>query len=201
MNDLDDILVPITTLQYKRVHNYGIHKYRLSNICYTQSTIQYCSSSISIMEKCNSCDNEAGIKVFNDIYVPIINKTCVSVELFSDGYCYTCSPSLNADQLDIIKKCRVSNFSLCNQHLLTSDVSCSVYSLSHDFVETSRGRLVHIGLSVIPCTSMFVPTWLSDDTLREFLHIWNSVKLPIAIKHSIYTIRNNHGPPGIFKLR
>jgi len=219
--DLNELELPVTNFMYKRVHNYGIYTYRLFDVFYSKTSFQYSSSLLLKMKMENKESYQSNVKLFNEIYVPIINSKCLNLYFREDdGSVYRCSPAIldfcqdnltskqqyKFDSAFVSKDVLAStlarvqgrrlgsnssfqfheslNLQSINPFIASSDMAFSVHSIVHEFIETRSKNLIHTGISLVPCSSLYIPIWIADIAMVELLEIWNEHKIPQALKKS-----------------
>jgi len=72
--------------------------------------------------------------------------------------------------------------------------AASVYTLMHEYVQTgtpnnnSSGppRFFHVGATLVPCSTLFVPLWLNDRALVNLLGEWRAHKLPHSKTQALF---------------
>lgn len=72
----------------------------------------------------------------------------------------------------------------------------SIYTTMHDYIQTTTpNRYIHVGLSLVPCGTFFMPVWLGDGggALRTLLGQWYEQKLLLAKTESLFTVRLRDG--------
>ncbi len=66
----------------------------------------------------------------------------------------------------------------------------STFTVLHDYVQTSvPGRHFHVGLSLLPCGTHFLPIWVNTAMMRGMLGQWYSQKLPAARSEARIVLR------------
>jgi hypothetical protein len=87
-----------------------------------------------------------------------------------------------------------------SQDVKTSDLSYSVMSMIHSLVETNNG-FFHVGISLVPSCGMFIPLWISNDTMQKCLKEWTTSKMPHALTKSLVTVAYKAGNVNVHTAR
>jgi hypothetical protein len=189
--------IPTMTFCYKEIHGYGkTYKFKLETVSNGKDTVEFYNSHIE--KNClSNIGDMAKLQWFNGAFIPEINSRSLQFGFRCSNGLFVCSPTsdghfkitkhLEKDYYDDEKFPRPEDSPL--SALCTSDLSCSIYTVIHDYIETRNGTFFHVGLSPIPCSSIFMPTWLTDDTISEMLSNWTLKHMQVAIGGSMVSMR------------
>ncbi len=200
--------IPTMTFCYKEIHGYGkTYKFKLETVSNGKDTIKFCNSHIE--KNClSSIGDMAKLQWFNNAIIPEINSKSLQFGFRCSNGLFVCSPTFEG-HFEITKHLEKDyydneNFPRPEDSLLsalsTSDLSCSIYTVIHDYIETRNNAFFHLGLSPIPCSSIFMPTWLTDDTISEILSNWTLKHMQVAIGGSMVSMRCLSGLTTIQKV-
>ena len=193
--------VPNSTYHYKEIRGYNEYHYKLEKITTGKRTLFYAHHSIE-----KNCLTKSGLnklQIFNEIYVPRCNSMSLNFRFHcQDGSIFDCEVTKQG-KLKIITQYveKVEDTTIDQRNILaTSDLACSIHTIIHDYVQTSNGYFYHTGTSPLPCCTLFIPTWLSDNTIQNISRIWATEKMNIAMKESLAVIRFTSGMSTIRKI-
>ena len=188
------MMLPTTIYFYRKVQGYGEYSYKLDQIVQKKERFAYPETFIQKTSLTTSSMTQ--LEIFNNIYIPEMNQKALQFAFRCEDGVYICSPTLYGKlQVISIKK---SDYEIRNEEcgsLLTSDLACSVYTIIHDYIETrgNKNTFYHVGASAFPCCGLFMPIWVSNQTLHGFLLEWNMSKLNTAKKESMVVVRCSTG--------
>lgn len=182
--------IPVSIFCYKSIDSSS--DYKLIRIFRTTSSLEICDSLIKRRKL--DVDMESDIQFFDAIHIPDMNRKSILFMLIQDTderiVCRPCS-DVGPLRLEILPMNNTwANLSVVQDESLyspTAELSFSVYSASHHFSETQQGLLVHDSFTVVPCTSVFIPLYLTNRTLHNFLTTWHKDKMQTAISKTIFT--------------
>lgn len=200
MQDMD---IPSTIYFYREIKGYGEYSYKIEQIVQNKEKFTYARDSIE-----KNRLNEFGmaqIEIFNSIYIPRMNQNILRFAFRCESGVFLCIPNTQG-QLQVVS-IEASDYQISSvsssmtSTLASSDLACSVYTFIHDYIETRRdGIFYHVGASPMPCTGLFIPTWISSKTLVSFLTEWNISKINTARNESIVVVRCTSGLTTIKKV-
>ena len=67
----------------------------------------------------------------------------------------------------------------------------------HILMETNN-CFFHVGISLVPGCGMFIPLWISNETMRKCVREWSTIKMPEALKKSLVTVAYKAGNVNVF---
>jgi hypothetical protein len=182
----------------------GANRYRLETILPCKAEEVDTSShyySRSIEHSALGAVDMAHLQLFNSICIPESNARTMRftfVTLHHGAYSCLVTPT---GQLAIVRYDAIApgyDSATALMPACTSDGggdldtfhAASVYTLTHDYIQSSTpGRHIHVGVSFVPCGTLFIPLWLGENGMRALLAQWYEQKLPIARTEALVTVR------------
>ena len=202
---MECLRIPVTRFCYKQVIGYGAFQYKLHMIKHSENAHSFNYPSENILRTAPTPG--AGIakfNLFNKLYVPQCNAFSLQFEFISvdeipEG---VFSPDGALGKLMEVCECADLKFKepACEwATIATSDLAFSVMAMMHHLVETNSG-FFHVGISLMPSNSIFMPVWLSDATMAEWLDDWKNRKMMHALDKSIVSIQHLSGKTRVQSL-
>lgn len=202
-NPISVMSIPVTLYCYKEVSGYQEYKYKIDQIMTTKKNIEYSHGMIKTI-KLSSSDLFHNVILFSDIYTSDINSKCILFLFRSQSHDVLCRPSacVGSLKMEVIGSCQSNTLEFHprdwkSQH--PSELTFSIFSLLHNYVERDSAYLEHKSLSLLPCMSICIPFWISDETITEFLTSWHFSKMRIARYHTLIGIQRMTGSIVIHK--
>ena len=193
---LDQVHIPITRFCYKEVKGYGSFQYKLYAIKKSRDPCVFNYPLHNIVKSGPTAQGLKKVNIFNNLYVPQCNSISIQFEISNDKgeIIQTVSPNSLGK---LVPVSTMMNFQckepVCDwKFISTSDLAFSISSMVHSFVETSNG-FYHVGISLLPACSVFMPVWLSQDTFSQWLEDWHTKKMTSALQKSIMAVSYSSG--------
>jgi len=194
--------IPVTIFYYIQVFDptKETYHYKIEAVGSGRRRLAYCAQNIQK----SSLDGAdlVQIQLFNNVYIPEYNAAslCFVFSTTHDGIYYcelTCSGTLrvvshHAPHSDVAVSLPHS-YKLARPPEPDGDIdtylACSVYTSIHDYIQTRSGHFFHLGISFVPCGTLFIPLWLQSDYLELLLEKWMSNKMTLANIESLIAVR------------
>jgi len=207
--------LPVTRYCYRAVKGYGDFKYRLNQIKRSEQSLYYPIDNIQ-----KASPNAWGLKQlsrFNQLYVPQCNSISLQFAFTEDDesesvfslvlyFCcffdvFEAKRHLQGDKLWRLHEPLDFGAAVCEwQDIKNSELSFSVMAMIHSLVETNNG-FFHVGISLVPSCGMFIPLWISNDTMQKCLKEWTTSKMPHALTKSLVTVAYKAGNVNVHTAR
>jgi len=194
--------IPTTIYYYSEVFDASKenYHYKLNAIGSGQRIISYCAQNI---QKSNLDGVDlAQIQLFNSVYIPEYNAAslCFVFSSLEHGsfYCnLTCSGTLQIIHHHPPSALAAPLLFVPSQTMamppaegdVDTYLACSVYTSIHDYIQTRSGHFFHLGVSFVPCSTLFIPLWLQNSYLEQLLCKWSTNKLTLANTESLIAVR------------
>ena len=205
------ILVPVSIFYYREAvcsRMEGRYRYRLEAIESSVQSLQYeCSKQIERTTLMGS--DLAQLQFWNKVCIPQANAKSIQFIFSSnqeDQGTYVCQMTSNGF-LKAISYCtnqEPSTLPVYDPHkalktCVDGDVdtyyAASTFTIAHEYVQSrTTSHFIHVGASLVPCGTLFVPLWMNDRAMRALLCSFKLEQLPRAEQEALMMLhlRNGH---------
>ena len=178
----------VTRFCYRQVKGYGAFHYKLHQIRQGQHD-RFFYPSDNIEKQALTVAGMRKFALFNELYVPQCNSLSLELELASaEGENPHVFSPTSLGKLRLVDTAVTTEPTCEWASIATSDLAFSIMTMMHHLVETNNG-FFHVGISLLPAGSIFMPVWLSDDTLEQWLSEWKTHKMRQALDKSIISAK------------
>jgi hypothetical protein len=142
------------------------------------------------------------LDAFHRLYSNKLNNRSILFLFKHNGIDTVCRISDMAPKLQIVDNFQefIETTQSTWKSIQTSDVSHSIFSFMHNYMESDNKMFLHKDANALPCSSIHIPIWISNKSLEEFLNIWYFDKLNVSHKWNFISMTFNSNEIHIFKL-